>query len=155
MDSGATVALLGATVENGGDNLSPTWGIHVYGNLTIADSVITHNQVGIRNEGGVVNVLRSTISDNRGDDLGFGGGLENINGTATLFGTTVSGNYGEEFGGIGIVNGNVTLQNSTVSGNTSLGFPNIGYRLPWRGTAFAEQYHRELRWERTAVNGVF
>lgn len=130
VDPGTTVTLQGATVENGGDNLSPTWGIRMFGNLTIADSVITNNQVGIRNEGGVLTVLRSTISNNRGDDLGFGAGLENINGSAALFNTTVSGNYAEEFGGIGIKSGTVTVQNSTVSGNTSLSFTNIGSGFP-------------------------
>ena len=130
VDAGANVTLQGATVQNGGDDNYPTtsYGIVVYGNLVVSDSLITGNTIGILNWGGVVQVLRSTISNNLAPLSGSGAGILNYSGAMTLFNSTVTGNNGYESGGIAIENGSVALQNSTVSGNISLEVSNIEVR---------------------------
>jgi hypothetical protein len=117
--------------------------------LTVNNSTISHNQA--VNGGGIANALlnattdhdlevtvnNSTISHNNtltliGDQVGNGGGLFNMNGTATLVNSTLSGNTangipgtGTDVSGMGggAVNAGatipslLTLTNTTVSGN--------------------------------------
>jgi hypothetical protein len=88
----------------------------------ISDNGLNFNLlVAVRNEG-LLTMARSTVRDNRGN--GFGGGLDNRSGTATLIDCTFSGNTAGTVGG-GIandINANLTMINSTLSGNTA-GFP--------------------------------
>jgi hypothetical protein len=95
--------------------------------LTIADSIICHNEAG-DNGGGIfansnsVSATRSTVSDNRAlgktQTAGVGGGIQII-GDLTLTECTVSGNRGID-GGAGIhssEDSNVKLSQCTVSEN--------------------------------------
>jgi Bacterial Ig domain len=125
VDAGATVNVQGVTVQRGGDPDAQTpGGIIVRGNVSVSDCQITNNVIGILNDGGVVQVVRTTISNNRADVSGLGGGILS-SGETTLSYSTVSANSGTGTGGIAQSGGSVSLSNSTVSRNTALAVANI------------------------------
>jgi hypothetical protein len=107
------------------------------GSLTVRNSKIFGNTAsagaGIAN-GGPLTLSDSIVSDNTTDDLGYGGGIDNVDGgTLTLTNSTVSDNTAGYGGGInngysggdqasdGSLNrgGPITLTNSTISDNTA------------------------------------
>ncbi|MCO6042745.1 right-handed parallel beta-helix repeat-containing protein [Aeoliella sp. ICT_H6.2] len=123
-----TVTLLDSTLSG---NLTLTYGGGIYNNnagtATFIGSTLTNNYSyyggAISNQyGGGVIITNSTLS---GNSAGWhGGGMEN-QGTATVRGSTVTGNSAQ-YGG-GILNGNyVTLSGSLIAGNMAFGFPDIG-----------------------------
>ena len=94
VNSGATVAISGLTIEKGAAS-GGGGGISNAGMLTVTNSIITGNTTDV-----------------------FGGGISNL-GMLTLTNSTVSGNTASCCNGGGIHNGgNLTLTNSTVSGNS-------------------------------------
>jgi hypothetical protein len=131
--SGVTVDLRGFMVTKGGSFLGG--GIVNNGTLTLTDSVVSENSIGIRSRGGTVTLTDSTVSGNTIN------GIWNSDGTVTLTDSVVSENSigiwsrrrtvtltdsTVSENGIGIVNedGTVTLANSTVSGNADAGIVN-------------------------------
>jgi len=70
-------------------------------------------------DGGTLNLIDSTVSDNDTGALGMGGGIAVNIATAVIAGSTVSGNSSPDGGGIFAWGSSLTLQNSTVSGNTA------------------------------------
>jgi hypothetical protein len=126
VDAGATVTLESVTVERGGNPKEQHQaGIVAYGNLTVTDSLITGNSVGLVTIGGDVKVVRTTISNNQGDDNGAAAGVENVSGQTALVESTIAANDGIYVGGISIQGGAVSLTNSTASGNTGFQAANI------------------------------
>jgi len=100
VNSGFTLNFSGVTIANGN---SSTWGggIANEGTLNISNCVIT-------------NCLAS------GAGNGYGGGIDNYQGTVTVTNCTISNNSSaNEGGGIRNENGTVTIIESTISGNTS------------------------------------
>lgn len=75
--------------------------------------------------GGDAKVLRTTISNNQGDDNGAAAGVENESGQTALIESTIAANDGIYIGGISIQGGAVSLTNSTASGNTGFLVANI------------------------------
>jgi hypothetical protein len=95
------------------------------GSLTLANSTVTGNFLGITNSGreASLTLTSSTVSNNQPN-----GGIENHEGRVTLTNSTVSGNTASPVGGaiwgggIWTVDGGVvTLNGSTVTGNTAQG----------------------------------
>jgi len=126
VDAGATVTLDSVTVQNGGNaQEGHQGGIVAYGNLTVSDSLITGNSVGLLTIGGDAKVVRTTISNNQGDDNGSAAGVENVSGQTALVESTIAANDGVFVGGINVQGGAVSLTNSTVSGNSGFLVANI------------------------------
>jgi hypothetical protein len=126
VDFGATVTLQSVTVQHGGNPKElQMGGIVAYGNLTVSDSLITGNSVGLATIGGDAQVVRTTISNNQSDDSGAAAGVENVGGQTALVQCTIAANYGQFVGGIGVESGVVSLMNSTASGNTGYEVANI------------------------------
>jgi hypothetical protein len=91
------------------------------GSLTLANSTVTGNVLGITNSGRAASLTltSSTVSNNQPT-----GGIENHEGSVTLTNSTVSGNSADVLWGGGIWTadgGHVTLNGSTVTGNTAQG----------------------------------
>jgi hypothetical protein len=112
------LTLINSTVSN---NLAgAAAGILNSGTLVVNTSVITENFArftagGIRNEGGTVNVINSSISNNR-----EGAAIVNWGGRVTVTNSTINDNEGFDPGYGGIVNsGWLEVVNSTISGNSS------------------------------------
>jgi hypothetical protein len=94
------------------------------GSLTITDSTISNNLVGIINQFGTVTIANSNISGNNG----FFGGVFNNGGSHDYYGnyipagdmsiadSTISKNSAQRGGGI-FNRGTLTIENSTISGN--------------------------------------
>jgi hypothetical protein len=126
VDAGATVTLESVTVERGGNTKEQREaGIVAYGNVTVSDSLITANSVGLLTIGGDVKVVRTTITNNHGDDNGAAAGVENASGQTALLESTITANDGPYIGGINILGAAVSLTNSTASGNTGYLAANI------------------------------
>jgi hypothetical protein len=142
-----TVTLTDSTVNG---NTGPIAVHHNAGTLTITDSPINGNTgptTGIALVGGTANVIQSVISGNLGRGIsqlrgtlivrdstisdntfanGDGGGLflnaDTSGSTATITGSTISGNHTASNGGgiyIGVSTGTTTIANSTISGNSA------------------------------------
>jgi hypothetical protein len=106
--------------------------------VTITSSSLTHNQALL---GGAIYIYQisdltrldinnSSLEANTATDLGFGGGINNFGGTATLTNVTLSENHAGDSGG-GIVNtGTASFTNVTLSGNSAAshggGISNLG-----------------------------
>jgi hypothetical protein len=95
------------------------------GSLTLANSTVTGNVLGITNSGreASLTLTSSTVSNNQPT-----GGIENLEGRLTLTNSTVSGNTANPVGGglwgggiWTVSGGKVTLNGSTVTGNTAMG----------------------------------
>jgi hypothetical protein len=91
--------------------------------LTIQNGY-SHNGGGIYNNGGTLTVTNSTLTGNSGDDAG---GIYN-SGTATVTNSTISGNSTRDvFSTGGIKNdGTLTLTNTIVAGNTGTYIADLG-----------------------------
>jgi len=139
VEEGATVIIRGMTIRHGNPDLEPKvlgvrrcgGGIANLGNLTVEDTVITHNIAS--GGGGVINrgnirFVNTAISDNVANGIeepgyacGTGGGIKNVVGTIELINSTISGNSTVNMGG-GMQAGcgsTTVLTNSTISGNTA------------------------------------
>jgi CSLREA domain-containing protein len=146
--NGATLSLVGVTLQNGKTFSSHGAGIYNGGTLKL-DGVVVRNNNSDRFGGGIYNatsrsltitnstlsgnlahegggiytlgplkVTYSTVKDNSAS--GVGGGIQNVDGTLEVFKTTINGNNAGTAGG-GIANNDTaTLTNSTVSSNTSI-----------------------------------
>ena len=91
-------------------------------NSIVSDNFAANGGGGITNREGTLILTNSSVSDNYAGDDG-GAGIGNFEGgSATITGSTISGNF-SPVGAGGIANkiGNVTLTNSTVSGNSTDG----------------------------------
>lgn len=132
-----TVSLNGVTVKNctssalgGGLCLIPGSNSGSSRSVTVNDSVIQHNEATSNGGGlyydcsnGVLSLIDSAILENKSKN-GMGGGIYTNALTASLTGTTVTGNTATGNGG-GVChnsnNGRLTVDSCTVSGNTSGG----------------------------------
>jgi len=125
-NSGGTITISGSRLTS--NNAGGSNGGALYnngGSVTITDSTIAGNRApnggGIFNGGsaGSLTIKRSMITDNIAAGYGGGGGLFN-NATASISGSTFSGNSAAIGPGGGIVTVlNFTIANSTIAGNTS------------------------------------
>lgn len=135
--SGLTVSISGLTIADG--NAGAGQGGGVYSNtgaegqnntLTLTDCAVTGNSAssgggGIFNQGGVLTLTDSTVSDNSDSGSNSGGGIYSTYGTVTLINSTVSGNSDSgSTGAGGIYNqaGTLTIDDSTISDNSASGF---------------------------------
>lgn len=121
VNSGATVAISGLTIENGAAS-GGGGGISNGGTLTVTNSAITGNTAGAFGGGimnfGTLTLADSTVSGNSASCCN-GGGIYN-GGTLTLTNSTVAGNSVALFYGGGIYNMSVlNMTNDTLSGNTA------------------------------------
>jgi hypothetical protein len=118
INNSGTLTLRNTAVTNGSGE-GPA--IFNTGALSIIGSSVFGNQANAINNDttGVLTVKDSLISDNEASNAFFGGGIEN-EGTATIDGSTISGN-GAFVGAGGIFNdgGTMTLNDSTVSNNNA------------------------------------
>jgi CSLREA domain-containing protein len=122
-NSGGTITITGSrlTINNsGGSNGGALY--NNGGTVTVSDSIIAgnhgYNGAGIFNAGSL-SIKRSMITDNIATGFGGGGGLYN-NSTASISGSTFSGNSAAIGNGGGIVTTlHFTIANSTIAGNTS------------------------------------
>ncbi len=101
-------------------------GIYNEGTLTVTDSTLSGNTATYSYGGGIANfgpgkltVTYSTLSSNKAGD--GGGGVYDLNGSATLTRCTLSGNTAVRGGGVYNVAGTVMLTRCTLSGNTAGG----------------------------------
>jgi beta-glucanase (GH16 family) len=131
VEGGATATLRGLTITNGwGWDLAG--GILNNGTLNLDRCVVTGNVVGAsandfwKGGGGIysggnstLNVLDSTISNNRTTLVDGGGIYAFFNAAVRIENSTVSGNVAGNVGGGIRMLGNATIVNSTLSGNTS------------------------------------
>jgi hypothetical protein len=119
---GATAAISGLTVENGGDNYDGG-GIYNNGTLTVDDVTLSGNSTGIGIGGAISNVGGTlTVSDSSlfGDNtLDLGGGIFNdVESTATVSDSTLWSDSAD--GGGGIYNeGTMVINDSTLSSNSA------------------------------------
>lgn len=70
-------------------------------------------------QGGTLNVIDSTVSNNQSSEFGNGGGIGVNLATLTLTGSTVSGNSSSVGGGIFAWSSTLAIHSSTVSGNVA------------------------------------
>ncbi|NIM94739.1 MAG: DUF11 domain-containing protein [Anaerolineales bacterium] len=109
--------------------------------ITINDSQIYDNTAtgtpsdnfgagGIYTEGGVVNLVNSSITNNKADTR-LGGGIYSNVGSVRLTNSSVSGNSAQTAGGIYKTGGAIALINSTISENTAA---NGGGIYHWNST---------------------
>jgi len=129
---GAVVTIRRMTIRHGNPSSSPQsgGGVRNEGELTIEESIISHNQGsaggGIFNDGKLT-LVNCTVSENTstgGDtylECNTGGGIKNMVGVATLINSTVSDNTARgKGGGLHIAcQGILVLVNCTVSGNST------------------------------------
>lgn len=122
--SGPGADLLAVSGNNASRVFSITSVVTISG-VTIKDGIVVRDSAGelgggISNDGGIVNLVNSTVSDNTSVgslvEPGIGGGISN-NGIMNLINSTVSTNTAGWGGGIAN-RGLMTLTNSTVSSNT-------------------------------------
>jgi hypothetical protein len=109
-----------AITKNESTNVSG--GIFNSGSLLLADSKVSNNigpfGGGFRNVEGSAKVVNSTISGNT--STRFGAGIDNVRATLELINTTITGNISEErSGGIGVSGGIVTIKSSTIVNNSA------------------------------------
>ena len=133
VNSGFTLNLSGVTITTGRASNPTGWGggIANEGTLQISDSVITNCLAngsgngfggGIDNYGGAatVTITRCTISGNNANNEGSG--IRNENGTVTITESTIYNNTtGNVGGGITCRGGTLNITNSTISGNNAVG----------------------------------
>src|SRR5262245_13159011 len=96
------------------------------GTLAVRDSQITNNTIlfGVSSNGagiystGTLTVANCTVASNQGQS---GGGIWIGGGTATITGSTISGNSASLYGGgIAVESGSLTVSGCTISGNSAL-----------------------------------
>ncbi|AFZ24102.1 hypothetical protein Cylst_1845 [Cylindrospermum stagnale PCC 7417] len=126
---GTNVTLDSLTITNGfSGSLVNGGGIQKTGSgtLNVINSTISNNRAnsagGILNQGvGTLNITNSTISNNTAGGGGVAGGIWNDGGTLNITNSTISGNNSltNEAGGIWNKSGTTTLINSTIVGNTA------------------------------------
>jgi predicted outer membrane repeat protein len=129
----ATVSIKAMTIQHGNphDQLRYAGGILNQGTLTLSHSIVRNNQAncggGIVSQGGVLEVINSTITKNTADgeaepglNCGSGGGIKLVEGgTLTLINSTLSHNRAKKYGG-GLhisCESAATLINCTISQN--------------------------------------
>lgn len=137
VNSGVVVSLNSLTIKK-----SFGFGIQNFGTLMTVNSALTGNGGGIRNNGGILTVLNSTVSENGAN---YGGGIRNDVGTVTIVNSTFSSNIsGQEGGGIYNDDGTLTITNSTFSGNRTWyqggGISNQGGTLTIINSTFSGNY---------------
>jgi CSLREA domain-containing protein len=95
------------------------------GTVTIIHSVFSNNSAtgssgggGVSNNGGPMNILNTTFSENHSD--ADGGGVLNYGGPLTIANSTFSNNSANYGGGMLNNSGTAAIYNSTFSGNTAL-----------------------------------
>lgn len=118
------------TVQRDGDPLTPQFRIFTVGvgatveisGLTISGGNIAAPGGGIYNDGGILTVSNSVISNNTATtSIGTGGGIANFGGALKVSNSTISGNNaGCDGGGIASYSAiSFEIEFSTISGNTS------------------------------------
>jgi len=125
ISSEITIIGNGSTIARSGDSGTDIFRIlHVVsgGTLHVNDLTITNGEAafggGILNEGGIVTLTGSTVTDNSA--IVSGGGIYNDSGTVTLIDSTVTANTSSaEGGGMYNFQGTLSLTGSTVSLNES------------------------------------
>ncbi|NEO55452.1 MAG: DUF4347 domain-containing protein [Okeania sp. SIO3B5] len=129
-DSGGTVNINNSTISGneagfGGGGIGNSDGTVNLSHSTISNNSAEEYGGGIFNSG-TVNINNSTISDNSASGYlsyglvygGYGGGIYNLVGIASIKNSTISGNSAD-YGGGGISNsgGTAIISNSTITGN--------------------------------------
>jgi transcriptional regulator with XRE-family HTH domain len=136
ISNGGVLTINSSTISHNTSTNSEGGGILNNNSLTIRNSSIIGNTAfagaGISNSNGSLTLSNSTISGNSAFNLGYGGGILNVNGsTLTLTNSTFSGNSAGYGGGVdnGYIfgpdntynrGGPLTLTNSTISDNTAI-----------------------------------
>jgi hypothetical protein len=111
INNGGELTLIDSAIINNTSGGLNGWGGGIFnsGAMTLMNSIVSGNQTGSSNTygGGIYNqgplrIISSTISNNTtSGSIGFGGGLINVGGnTATVIGSTISGNTAQKGGGI-------------------------------------------------------
>lgn len=95
-------------------------------NLSVSNTLFKSNDdasygAAIYNDAATLNVDRSTFNKNATDGEGYGGGLANRNGTATITNSTFSNGYAKRGGGIYNEGGNLNVIASTLVNNEGWG----------------------------------
>lgn len=128
ISAGVTAQLSGLTLEGASGGQGGIAGLHVQGTVTLNDSIVTQNDTGVWDDGGVANVLHTTITANGG--AGSGGVNNTGSGVTLLAYSTISLNSSNSLGGgITIEDGSVSLLNSTLSSNSTLAASFAGANL--------------------------
>ena len=120
IDSAVTVSLTGLTVTHGYTTARGGGIRNEGGTLTVQDCCITDNYG--KYGGGILNTGTLILQDSTlsGNSSSYGGGFRNWYGTATVIGSTITGNYVYGLGG-GLSNtGTLTVEDSSISDNESL-----------------------------------
>ena len=116
VDAGRTASLTGLTIANGN-----ACGIENDGTLTVVNCAVVNNSgffgAGINNLLGTLTVSGSTLSGNSA--ASGAGGIDNDAGTVTVSGSTLSGNSAGAEGGVIVNTGALTLTNSNLAGNSA------------------------------------
>ncbi len=124
-DAGAICSFAGSQVNLIASSVSGNSGVGIlnYGQLTITASTIANNTgCGIINSGtynqpnGRLNVIASTISGDSGND---GGGIYNSGGDLTVTSSSITGNSATRYGGGIYSTGHTSIVNSTLAHNTA------------------------------------
>ncbi|MHC0061782.1 beta strand repeat-containing protein [Nostoc sp. UIC 10890] len=118
--NGGTLSIANSTVLGNNGSIG---GILNFGSLSLTNSSVSDNigttYGGIQNQGTLLNITGSTISNNTATSAGGAGGIAHFNGTFNLINSTVSGNTGV-VNAAGILSISIAnLTNSTISGNTT------------------------------------
>lgn len=94
-------------------------GIHTLGDCLVEDATISrnHGTSGIVVRDGTLDLTNVLVTDN-GGPLAAGGGLSCVDATVTLDGTEISGNQGQDGGGVWA--SGCTLVGGTISGNEAV-----------------------------------
>ncbi len=123
-DGGVTLGLTGLTLTKGNPNENTFGGaISSRGTVNITNSTVTDNQANgggaIENLGGTVTITGSTVSNNQ---AGQGGAIDNQLATLNVTNSIFSGNQSRgSSGGAILNNGTATITGSTFTGNTTTG----------------------------------
>jgi Peptidase family C25 len=127
-----TVTVTGCTItDNHVGNTAGAIANDTTGTVTVTDSTISGNSSGsvgggIYNHTGIINVIRSTLTNNSTSNQGSSGGgiYNNTTGTINLTSSTISGNHANSSGGglyfstLGA--GQATIISCTITGNTAV-----------------------------------
>jgi hypothetical protein len=117
--AGSTVEMVTSEIEEN-SALGLGGGLYNVGAANLSRSTFSGNEAayggGIRNDGGVIDVLNCTFSGNNATERG--GAIDNdMDGSLDLLNSTLSGNSAVSGGGVAIANGVVRAWNAILAGN--------------------------------------
>lgn len=152
----------GNTAHSGG-------GVYAGGTTTIRQSTISGNDAflispnsfgfgsggGVLKNSGTLNIIESTISDNRARGWGYGGGLWTRYGTTTITNSTISGNSADDRGGgihapLRSTSAKLYINHSTISNNSVVDGKGGGVYL---GIGSSSSTHGTAKFNHTIIAG--